>query len=103
MSRDESILEEDCSEDRLGAGYLILTDKSLKFYTGKARVLTFSKDMQKALEINLQDIKNVRGEGVLIKKLVLELNDGRVFKFGVLSNKKWKDAIDAARARLGNT
>ncbi len=100
MDNDESILEEDCSEDKLGAGYLILTSKNLKFYTGKARVITFSKDIQKALEVNLQDIKSVRGEGLLIKKLVIELNDGRVFKFGVLSNKKWKDAIDAARARL---
>ncbi len=100
--KDESLLEEDCSEDKLGAGYLILTEKSLKFYTGKARVVTFSKDMQKTLEINLGDIKSVRGEGLLIKKLVVELNDGRVFRFGVLSNKKWKDAIDDARARLMN-
>ncbi len=93
----ESILEEDCSEDTLGAGYLVLTDKSLKFYTGKARVLTFSKDMQKSLEVGIDEIKNVRGEGFLIKKLVVELKDGRVLKFGVLSSKKWKDAIDSLR------
>lgn len=90
-------MEEDCSEDKLGAGYLVLTDKSLVFYTGKAKVFTFSKNMQKALEVPLQDVKGTRTEGFLIKKLVVELKDGRVYKFGVLNNKKWKDVIDGAR------
>ncbi|GBC74256.1 MULTISPECIES: hypothetical protein [Candidatus Nitrosocaldus] len=95
------IMEEDCSEDKLGAGYLVLTDKSLVFYTGKAKVLTFSKDMKKALEVPLQDVKGTRTEGFIIKKLVVELKDGRVYKFGVLNNKKWKESIDGARAGTG--
>ncbi|MEM2920565.1 MAG: hypothetical protein QXU29_07415 [Candidatus Nitrosocaldus sp.] len=99
--RGNVIMEEDCSEDKLGAGYLVLTDKSLVFYTGKAKVFTFSKDMKKALEIVLHDVKGIRTEGFLIKKLVVELNDGRVYKFGVLNNRKWKDAIDGARAGAG--
>ncbi|MFN4336718.1 MAG: hypothetical protein ACK4FV_03935 [Candidatus Nitrosocaldus sp.] len=96
--RDNVIMEEDCSEDKLGAGYLVLTDKSLVFYTGKAKVLTFSKDMKKALDIPIHDVKGTRTEGFIIKKLVVELNDGRVYKFGVLNNRKWKDAIDGVRA-----
>ncbi len=99
--KDDVIIEEDCSEDKLGAGYLVLTEKSLVFYTGKAKVLTFSKDMKKALEIPIQDVKGTRTEGFLIKKLVVELNDGRVYKFGVLNNRKWKDAIDGVRAGAG--
>ncbi|MCS6768626.1 MAG: hypothetical protein RMJ59_07875 [Candidatus Nitrosocaldus sp.] len=101
MREGDVIMEEDCSEDKLGAGYLVLTNKGLVFYTGKAKVLTFSKDMRKALEVPIQDVKGARTEGFLIKKLVVELNDGRVYKFGVLNNRKWKEAIDGAREGAG--
>ncbi|MCS7141724.1 MAG: hypothetical protein NZ888_06020 [Candidatus Nitrosocaldus sp.] len=101
MREGDVIMEEDCSEDKLGAGYLVLTNKGLVFYTGKAKVLTFSKDMRKALEVPIQDVKGARTEGFLIKKLVVELNDGRVYKFGVLNNRKWKEAIDGVREGAG--
>jgi hypothetical protein len=97
---EKAIMQEDCGEDRLGAGYLTLTNKRLIFRKGEARMLTLSKKAgEVALDLPLNKIKVVRTEGWLAKKVVVEVSEDaetKLYKFGVFSPGKWRDAIDGA-------
>jgi len=96
MSNEEEIIrDEDCNEDKLGHGWLTLTNKRIIFRKERSRVGTFSKDAGEiALDITLDKIKNVRSEGFIAKKLIIEVD--RPYKFGVLEIKNWlKDLNDA--------
>ncbi len=93
------IMEEDCGEDKLGAGYLRLTNRRLLFQKGETRMLTFSKKMTElALNLPLEKIAGVRTEGLLAKKVVVEVSEpkGVVYKFGVFSTGKWRKVISEA-------
>lgn len=98
-SDEKIIMQEDCSEDKIGSGYLTLTNQRLVFEKGEARMLTLSKKMTEvALEIPVNKIANARAEGRFIKKVVVEVSDPegtKVYKFGVLGTGKWRDAINA--------
>jgi hypothetical protein len=87
------VLDEDCAEDRLKSGILVLTDQRLVFQKTQGRMATLSKkEGEIALDIPLDKITSVRAEGFLVKKLVV-IADGETYKFGVYSNGKWERQI----------
>ncbi len=100
-SNEKRIIQEDCSEDSLGAGILTLTNLRLAFDKTEGRILDFSKKFGKTvLEAKLDQITEVAKEGRLIKKIRIKIKteEGeKIYKFGVYSNGKWekelKDAI----------
>jgi hypothetical protein len=102
---EDIIMQEDCSEDNLGSGYLTLTNKRLVFQKGEARMLTLSKKMTAVvLEATMDKIKSVKTEGLLAKKVVVEVSEesgSKLYKFGVFSTGKWRDAIENARKASG--
>ncbi len=96
MSNDEEIIrDEDCNEDKLGHGWLILTNKRLIFRKERSRIGTLSKEAGDiVLNITLDKIKNVKSEGFIVKKVVIEID--KTYKFGVLGTNGWlKDLKEA--------
>jgi hypothetical protein len=90
---EKVILGEDCAEDKLRSGVLILTDKRLVFQKTQGRMATLSKkEGEIVLDVPVDKISNVRSEGFLVKKLVLDF-EGKTYKFGVFSNGKWERQI----------
>ena len=90
---EKVILGEDCAEDKLRSGVLILTDKRLVFQKTQGRMATLSKkEGEIALDLMVDEISEVRSEGFLLKKLVITTN-GQTYKFGVFSNSKWERQI----------
>lgn len=90
---EKIVLDEDCAEDKLRNGILILTDRRLVFQKTQGRMATFSKkggDI--VLDIPLSKISSVRAEGFLVKKVVVVSGD-QTYKFGVYSNGKWERQI----------
>lgn len=97
---EKVILDEDCAEDKLRSGILVLTDKRLVFQKTQGRMATFSKkEGEVVLDIPLGKISGVKAEGFLVKKVVVVSGD-QTYKFGVYSNGKWerqiKQLIDAS-------
>jgi hypothetical protein len=87
------VLDEDCAEDKLKNGILVLTDRRLVFQKTQGRMATLSKkEGEIALDIPLDKITSVRAEGFLVKKLVVVADD-QTYKFGVYSNGKWERQI----------
>lgn len=87
------VLDEDCAEDKLKSGILVLTDRRLVFQKTQGRMATLSKkEGEIALDIPLDKITSVKAEGFLVKKLVV-VADGQTYKFGVYSNGKWERQI----------
>ncbi|HZT35378.1 MAG TPA: hypothetical protein VFA15_05635, partial [Nitrososphaera sp.] len=88
---DEKILiDEDCSEDNLRNGILVLTNKRLVFQKTVGRIATLSKkEGEVVLDIPINQIAEVAGEGFLAKKLVVATKDGGKYKFGVFGIGKW--------------
>lgn len=96
MSDEEEIIrDEDCNEDKLGQGWLVLTNKRLLFRKEQSRIATLSKEPGSVLlDLKLDEIKDVKTEGFIAKKLVVEAD--KVYKFGVLGTKGWmKDLKEA--------
>ncbi len=99
---EKIILDEDCSEDKLKSGILLLTDHRLVFQRTQGRIATLSKkETEVVLDVPLDKIASVRSEGVLVKKLVVTIAGDQVYKFGVFNNGKWerqiKQIINGAR------
>ncbi len=94
-NNEKNILFEDCSEDTLKSGILTLTNRKLAFEKTKGRIATLSKELLgEKIEFELKDIAQARSEGRIIKKLVIELNDGnKTYKFGVLNPGNWAKEI----------
>lgn len=91
---EKRILDEDCSEDTLKNGILMLTNQRIIFERTKGTLVTLSKRTEDAvLDIPLDRITSVKTEGILATKLVL-ISNGTVYKFGVYSNRKWAKAIE---------
>jgi hypothetical protein len=91
---EKRILDEDCSEDTLKNGILMLTNQRIIFERTKGTLVTLSKKTEDAaLDIPLDRITSVKTEGILATKLVL-ISNGTVYKFGVYSNRKWAKAIE---------
>ncbi|MDP9462144.1 MAG: hypothetical protein M3O97_00170 [Thermoproteota archaeon] len=99
---EKIILDEDCSEDKLKSGILLLTDHRLVFQRTQGRIATLSKkETEVVLDVPLDKIALVRSEGFLVKKLVVTVEGDQVYKFGVFNNGKWerqiKQIINGAR------
>lgn len=95
---EKRIKQEDCSEDKIGAGILTLTNKRLAFDKTRARMMDFSKHMgDTILDIPLDSVIKTWKEGLLIKKVcfIAKTNEGeQTYKFGVFSTKNWLKSID---------
>jgi hypothetical protein len=90
---EKVILDEDCAEDTLRSGILVLTDRRLVFQKTQGRMATLSKkDGEVVLDIPLNKITAVKAEGFLVKKVVVVSGD-QTYKFGVYSNGKWEREI----------
>lgn len=90
---EKVILDEDCAEDKLRSGVLILTDRRLVFQKTQGRMATLSKkEGDIVLDIPLSKISSVKAEGFLVKKVVVAFGD-QTYKFGVYSNGKWERDI----------
>ena len=87
------VLDEDCAEDRLKSGVLVLTDRRIVFQKTQGRMATLSKkEGDVVLEIPLDKVTSVKAEGFLVKKLVITSGD-QTYKFGVFNNGKWERQI----------
>ena len=95
---EKRIKQEDCSEDKLGAGILTLTNKRLAFDKTNARIMDFSKHFgDTVLDISLDKVTKTWKEGLLMKKVCFtaKTDDGeQTFKFGVFNTKGWVKVID---------
>jgi hypothetical protein len=95
---EKRIKQEDCSEDKLGAGILTLTSKRLAFDKTNARIMDFSKRFgDTVLDISLDKVTKTWKEGLLMKKVCFtaKTDDGeQTFKFGVFNTKNWVKIID---------
>ena len=90
---EKVVLGEDCAEDKLRSGVLILTDKRLIFQKTQGRMATLSKkEGEIVLDIPIDKISGTRSEGFLVKKLVVNA-EGQTYKFGVFNNSKWERQI----------
>lgn len=105
MDKKESLLrQEDCNEDTLGVGILVLTSKRIAFDKTKSRILDFTKRFgDTVLDVGLSDVTNVWKEGLFIKKVCITVNvsgESKTYKFGVFSTGSWRDSIqDALKAQ----
>ena len=88
---EKRIKQEDCSEDKLGAGILTLTSKRLAFDKTNARIMDFSKHFgDTVLDISLDKVTKTWKEGLLMKKVCFtaKTNEGeKTYKFGVFNTK----------------
>lgn len=102
---EKRIKQEDCSEDKLGAGILTLTSNRLAFDKTNARIMDFSKRFgDTVLDVSLDQVTKTWKEGLLIKKVcfiakINEEEEEQTFKFGVFNTKSWLGAIDQAIAK----
>lgn len=93
-NNEKIILQEDCSEDNLKNGILTLTNKKIVFEKTKGRMVTLSKKLlSERLEIKFDQTSKVKSEGIIIKKLVLILENNNIYKFGVLNPGRWVKEI----------
>ena len=97
---EKRIKQEDCGEDKLGAGILTLTNKRLAFDKTNARIMDFSKRFgDTVLDIPLEKVTKTWKEGLLMKKVCFtaKTDDGQqTFKFGVFNTKGWVKIIEQA-------
>jgi len=95
---EKRIKQEDCSEDKLGAGILTLTNKRVAFDKTNARVMDFSKHFgETVLDISLDKVIKTWKEGLLMKKVCFtaKTDEGeQTFKFGVFNTKSWVKTLD---------
>ena len=93
---EKKLRQEDCHEDKLGAGILTLTNRRIAFDKTRARIMDFSKHMgDTIIDAPLSDVKKVWKEGLLMKKTCILVGED-TYKFGVLSPGGWTDAIQDA-------
>ncbi len=97
---EKKLKQEDCYEDKLGAGILTLTTKRLAFDKTKGRIMDFSKKFgDTVIDVSLGDVKKVWKEGLLMKKVCFTATtkDGEeTYKFGVLGTGGWRNDIQDA-------
>ena len=108
---EERLRQEDCSEDRLGAGILTLTNRRLAFDKTKGRIMDFRKEFgETVMDMPLGNVSRAWKEGLLMKKVCVTGTargggSEETFKFGVLGSGKWlesiQDAIADAKAAAG--
>ena len=98
---EKLILQEDCAEDRLKNGLLTLTNQRIFFEKTEGTLATLSKRTDELLlDIPLNEIKESKTEGFLLKKVVIITIHGDVYKFGVLNNSRWAKEIEKSRSHI---
>jgi hypothetical protein len=98
---EKLILQEDCSEDHLKNGLLTLTNQRIFFEKTEGTLATLSKRTGELLvDISLNEIKESKKEGFLLKKVVIITIHDDVYKFGVLNNSKWTREIEKLRSSI---
>ena len=107
MDQDEKrIKQEDCGEDKLGAGILTLTSKRLAFDKTNARIMDFSKHFgDTVMDVPLNKVTETWKEGLFIKKVCItaQTEQGlQTFKFGVFNTKGWLKNIKEAIGNSGS-
>ena len=94
---EKLVLEEDCSEVKLGSGILSLTNQRIIFEKTEGNLTTLNKKIGNALlNSTLDKVGNVIHEGFLTK-LVVQIGDSK-YKFSVFNNKKWAKEIETQKA-----
>jgi hypothetical protein len=97
---EKRLKQEDCNEDKLGAGILTLTNRRLAFDKTQARMMDFSKRFgDTIMDIPLNNVTKVWKEGRLIKKVCFttKTKEGeQAYKFGVFNTKDWLKNIEKA-------
>ena len=101
MDEGESALrQEDCNEDTIGVGILVLTSKRIAFDKTKSRIIDFTKRFSDTvIDVALTDIIKVWKEGWIIKKVCVTVNvldKEETYKFGVFSTGGWVKSIKLA-------
>ena len=98
---EKLILQEDCSEDHLKNGLLTLTNQRIFFEKTEGTLATLSKRTgELVVEISLNEIKESKKEGFIIKKVVIITIHGDIYKFGVLNNSNWVKEIEKSRSSI---
>ena len=97
---EKRLKQEDCNEDKLGAGILTLTNRRLAFDKTQSRMMDFSKRFGDTIvDVPLNDVIKSWKEGRLIKKVCFtaKTKEGKqTYKFGVFNTKDWLKNIEKA-------
>jgi len=97
---EKRLKQEDCNEDKLGAGILTLTNRRIAFDKTQSRIMDFSKRFgETILDVSLKDVNKAWKEGKLMKKVCFttKTKEGeQTYKFGVFNTKDWLKNIESA-------
>jgi hypothetical protein len=95
---EKLVLEEDCSEVKLGSGILSLTNQRIIFEKTEGNLTTLNKKIGNALlNVTLDKVGNVNAEGFILTKLVVQIDNSK-YKFSVFNNKKWAKEIESQKS-----
>ena len=95
---EKLVLEEDCSEVKLGSGILSLTNQRIIFEKTEGNLTTLNKKIGNALlNVTLDKVGNVNAEGFILTKVVVQIDNSK-YKFSVFNSKKWSKEIQAQKA-----
>ncbi|MDP9489454.1 MAG: hypothetical protein M3P28_04550 [Thermoproteota archaeon] len=95
---EKLVLEEDCSEVKLGSGILSLTNQRIIFEKTEGNLTTLNKKIGNALlNSTLDKLGNVNHEGFILTKVVVQIGDSK-YKFSVFNSKKWAKEIETQKA-----
>ena len=95
---EKLVLEEDCSEVKLGSGILSLTNQRIIFEKTEGNLTTLNKKIGNALlKVTLDKVGNVNAEGFILTKVVVQIDNSK-YKFSVFNNKKWAKEIQSQKA-----
>ena len=95
---EKLVLEEDCSEVKLGSGILSLTNQRIIFEKTEGNLTTLNKKIGNVLlNVTLDKVGNVNAEGFILTKVVVQIDNSK-YKFSVFNNKKWAKEIQSQKA-----
>ena len=95
---EKLVLEEDCSEVKLGSGILSLTNQRIIFEKTEGNLTTLNKKIGNVLlNVALDKVGNVNAEGFILTKVVVQIDNSK-YKFSVFNNKKWAKEIQSQKA-----
>ena len=99
---EKLVLEEDCSEVKLGSGILSLTNQRIIFEKTEGNLTTLNKKIGNAiLNVPLDKVGKVNAEGFILTKVVVQIDNSK-YKFSVFNSKKWAKEIESQKALFNN-
>ena len=91
---EKLVIEEDCSEVKLGSGILSLTNQRIIFEKTEGNLTTLNKKIGNVLlNSTLDKLGKVNSEGFILTKVVVEIGNSK-YKFSVFNSKKWAKKIE---------